>query len=44
MMDRLHKSFRRSENQLISVLERRKGEIKVNNRIEKPNSFEYETI
>ncbi|KAK2169280.1 hypothetical protein NP493_1197g00020 [Ridgeia piscesae] len=28
MMDRLHKSFRRSENQLISVLERRKGEVK----------------
>ena len=29
MMDRLHKAFRRGENQLISVLERRKGEVEV---------------
>ena len=29
MTERLHKNFRRSENQLISVLERRKGEVKV---------------
>lgn len=29
LMDRLHQAFRRSESQLISVLERRKGEVKV---------------
>ncbi|XP_013405388.1 uncharacterized protein LOC106170172 [Lingula anatina] len=28
LMDRLHKAFRRSENQLTTVLERRKGEVK----------------
>lgn len=28
-MDRLHQSFRRAESQLVSVLERRKGEVKV---------------
>ena len=33
MMDRLHKAFRRGENQLISVLERRKGEVEVNREI-----------
>ncbi len=29
MMDRLQKAFRRSENQLVSALEKRKAEIKV---------------
>ena len=29
MLDRLQMAFRRSENQLINVLEKRKGEVKV---------------
>ena len=29
LMERLHQSFRRAESQLVSVLERRKGEVKV---------------
>ena len=29
LMDRLHQSFRRAESQLISILEHRKGEVKV---------------
>ena len=29
LMDRLHQSFRRAESQLISILENRKGEVKV---------------
>ena len=28
MMDRLHQAFRRSQNQLVSVLENRKAEVK----------------
>ena len=31
MVDRVNKAFRRAENQLVSVLERRKAEVKVSN-------------